>query len=121
VLQARCSIVVQNPRAYTHTLTAIHTTAYLYNTTTNNNKQVPKLVRMHSDEMEEVSSVSAGDVVAMFGVDCASMDTFTDGTTQLAMSSMFVPEPVMSLAIKPDLGAKAQVNDAATGASLYTY
>eukprot|EP00953_Heterococcus_sp_UTEX-ZZ885_P037544 19286-Heterococcus_DN1.PRE.2 len=59
--------------------------------------------------MEEVSSVSAGDVVAMFGVDCASMDTFTDGTTQLAMSSMFVPEPVMSLAIKPDLGAKAQL------------
>jgi translation elongation factor EF-G len=74
-------------------------------------QQVPKLVRMHSDEMEEVSSVTAGDVVAMFGVDCASMDTFTDGTTQLAMSSMFVPEPVMSLAIKPDLGAKAQVSD----------
>jgi elongation factor G len=76
-------------------------------------------VRMHSDEMEEVSSVTAGDVVAMFGVDCASMDTFTDGTTQLAMSSMFVPEPVMSLAIKPDLGAKAQVTCLQTYKTLY--
>ena len=41
------------------------------------------------------------DVVAMFGVDCRSMDTFSDGNMDLAMSSMFVPEPVMSLAVKP--------------------
>jgi elongation factor G len=37
----------------------------------------------------------------MFGIDCKSMDTFSDGSMNLAMSSMFVPEPVMSLAIKP--------------------
>ena len=37
----------------------------------------------------------------MFGIDCRSMDTFSDGNMNLAMSSMFVPEPVMSLAIKP--------------------
>ena len=45
--------------------------------------QVPRLVRMHSDEMEDVQTVGAGDVVAMFGVDCASMDTFTDGNSQV--------------------------------------
>jgi len=61
---------------------------------------------MHSDDMEEISEAGAGEVVAMFGVDCRSMDTFSDGNMDLAMSSMFVPEPVMSLAIKP---AKAKM------------
>ena len=51
--------------------------------------------------MEEIDEASAGDVVAMFGVDCRSMDTFSDGGLNLAMSTMFVPEPVMSLAVKP--------------------
>ncbi|KAG5180518.1 Mef1, mitochondrial translation elongation factor EF-G [Tribonema minus] len=83
---------------------------FLHNLKTGKKIKVPRLVRMHSNEMEEVTSAGAGDVVAMFGVDCASMDTFTDGTTQLAMSSMFVPEPVMSLAIKPDAGPKSQAS-----------
>jgi elongation factor G len=56
---------------------------------------------MHSDDMEEIDEAGAGEVVAMFGIDCRSMDTFSDGSMDLAMSSMFVPEPVMSLAIKP--------------------
>eukprot|EP00578_Thalassiosira_sp_NH16_P008838 CAMPEP_0181104882 /NCGR_PEP_ID=MMETSP1071-20121207/15670_1 /TAXON_ID=35127 /ORGANISM="Thalassiosira sp., Strain NH16" /LENGTH=762 /DNA_ID=CAMNT_0023188121 /DNA_START=54 /DNA_END=2342 /DNA_ORIENTATION=+ len=63
--------------------------------------KLARIVRMHSDEMEEIDEAHAGDVVAMFGVDCRSMDTFSDGKTNLAMSSMFVPEPVMSLAVKP--------------------
>lgn len=48
---------------------------------------------MHSNEMEEIDSASSGDVIAVFGVECGSMDTFTDGTCQLAMTSMFVPNP----------------------------
>jgi len=63
--------------------------------------KLARIVRMHSDEMEEIDEAHAGDVVAMFGVDCRSMDTFSDGNINLAMSTMFVPEPVMSLAIKP--------------------
>ena len=45
----------------------------------------------------------------MFGIDCRSMDTFSDGSMNFAMSSMFVPDPVMSLAIKP-ANAKMQTN-----------
>jgi len=63
--------------------------------------KLARIVRMHSNDMEEIDEAHAGDVVAMFGIDCRSMDTFSDGDMNLAMSSMFVPEPVMSLAVKP--------------------
>ncbi len=63
--------------------------------------KVPRLVRMHSDELEDIPEAGAGDIVAMFGAECASGDTFTDGNSQLAMTSIMVPEPVMSLAITP--------------------
>jgi len=74
-----------------------------YITNVNDGKKVKlnRIVRMHSDEMEDVNEAGSGEVVAMFGIDCRSMDTFSDGKMNLAMSSMFVPEPVMSLAIKP--------------------
>ena len=51
--------------------------------------------------MEDVSEVGAGDIFALFGVDCASGETFCDLNTNLSMTSMHVPEPVMSLTIKP--------------------
>ncbi|MDY6972169.1 MAG: elongation factor G [Thermodesulfobacteriota bacterium] len=63
--------------------------------------RVGRLIRMHADEMEDISSASAGDIVALFGVECHSGDTFTDGSLKYSMSSMFVPEPVISMAITP--------------------
>ncbi|KAG2481989.1 hypothetical protein HYH03_019055, partial [Edaphochlamys debaryana] len=62
--------------------------------------RVPRLVRMHAAEMEDITSASAGDIVAVFGMDCASGDTLSDGV-RLAMTSIKVPEPVMSLALTP--------------------
>lgn len=72
-----------------------------FNTKSGKKFKIPRLVRMHSNEMTEVDSVSAGDVVAVFGVDCSSMDTFTDGTVNYSLVSMFVPAPVMSIMVKP--------------------
>ncbi|MBW0496533.1 hypothetical protein O181_036248 [Austropuccinia psidii MF-1] len=63
--------------------------------------KVPRLVRMHSDEMEDVDQIKAGEICAMFGVECSSGDTFTDGSLQISMTSMFVPDPVISLSIRP--------------------
>lgn len=63
--------------------------------------RVPKLARMHSNEMQEVEEAVAGDIVAMFGVDTRSGTTFTDGRVKNSMTSMFVPDPVVSLAIIP--------------------
>jgi elongation factor G len=64
--------------------------------------KVGRLVRMHADEMEEITRAYAGDIIALFGVDCYSGDTFTDGHLNYSMSSMFVPEPVISLAVTPE-------------------
>ncbi|KAL1961020.1 hypothetical protein VTO42DRAFT_4908 [Malbranchea cinnamomea] len=75
--------------------------AFVYNTRGNQKIKVPRIVRMHSNEMEEVSEIGAGEICAVFGVDCASGDTFTDGQVSYSMTSMFVPEPVISLSIKP--------------------
>ena len=73
----------------------------VFNARTNKKVKVPRIVRMHSNEMEEVQSIGAGEICAVFGIDCASGDTFTDGTLGYTMTSMFVPEPVISLSIKP--------------------
>lgn len=74
---------------------------FIINTRTGKKLKVPRLVYMHADDMEDTGKAEAGDIVAIFGVDCASGDTFTDGKLNYAMSSMFVPDPVMSLAIAP--------------------
>ena len=63
--------------------------------------KVPRLVRMHADEMEDIDTAEAGDIVALFGVDCASGDTFTDGKVNYTMTSMHVPDAVISLAVEP--------------------
>ncbi|KAL8370545.1 hypothetical protein RB595_000765 [Gaeumannomyces hyphopodioides] len=73
----------------------------LFNSRTDKKVRIPRIVRMHSNEMEDVAEVGAGEICAVFGVECASGDTFTDGNLPYTMSSMFVPDAVMSLSIKP--------------------
>ncbi len=63
--------------------------------------KVPRLVRMHADEMHDIKDAQAGDIVALFGVDCASGDTFCGGDLNYTMTSMHVPAPVVDLAVKP--------------------
>ena len=81
----------------------------IVNARTGKKAKVGRLVRMHADQMEEIASIPAGYIGALFGIDCASGDTFTDRDSRLSMTSMYVPEPVISLAINP-LDNKAQNN-----------
>ncbi|KAJ3324915.1 Elongation factor G, mitochondrial [Boothiomyces sp. JEL0866] len=74
---------------------------WIVNVRTNKRVKVPRLVRMHSADMEDVDSVGSGEICALFGVECASGDTFSAGSLQYTMTSMFVPEPVISLALTP--------------------
>ncbi|XP_068236558.1 elongation factor G, mitochondrial [Palaemon carinicauda] len=74
----------------------------IYNSRTGKKVRVSRLVQLHSNNMEDVSEVFAGDICALFGIDCASGDTFTtDPKSSISMESMYVPDPVISMSIKP--------------------
>lgn len=75
--------------------------ATLTNTATKKKVKISRMVRMHSNEMQDISEAGAGDIFAIFGVDCASGETFCDQTVNYTMEDMHVPEPVMSLTVKP--------------------
>lgn len=59
----------------------------VFNSKNDNKIKVPRIVRMHSNDMEEISEIGAGEICAVFGVDCASGDTFTDGALGYTMVS----------------------------------
>ncbi|CAL8353586.1 unnamed protein product [Lota lota] len=75
---------------------------YIYNTRTGKKVRVQRLVRLHADQLEDVDEVYAGDICALFGIDCASGDTFSTKTSSnLSMESIHVPEAVISMSMKP--------------------
>lgn len=74
---------------------------FIYNINRDNRVKVGRLVRMHADKMVDIDGVQGGDIVAMFGVDCFSGDTFCAEGLNLSMTSMFVPTPVVKLAVAP--------------------
>jgi elongation factor G len=73
----------------------------LINTRNGKKIKVGRLIRMHANSMEDIDVAHSGDIVALFGIDCASGDTFCGGGLNYSMTTMHVPEPVISLAIKP--------------------
>jgi len=74
---------------------------FIFNQSNQRKVKIPRIVRMHSNEMNDVAEASAGDIVALFGVECASGDTFTDGRLSVTMTSMHVPDAVIDLAVAP--------------------
>ena len=74
---------------------------FIYNSSNDKKFKVPRLVRMHANEMMDIEEAEAGDIIATFGIDCSSGDTFTDGTKKLTMETMFVPTPVIELTVAP--------------------
>ncbi len=65
--------------------------------------KVSRIVKMHANNMEEIEDVKAGDIYAIFGVECATGDTLSqaDNSFPVRCQRMFVPDPVMSLTINP--------------------
>lgn len=85
----------------------------LYNIRSRKRFKVGRLVRMNASAMEDINVAEPGDIVALFGIDCASGDTFTSGGLNVSMASMYVPAPVISLSIKPkDKNTAAQMSKA---------
>ncbi|HTM53508.1 MAG TPA: elongation factor G [Pirellulales bacterium] len=72
-----------------------------YNQRTDQKQRFSRIVKMHADKREEIDTASAGDIVAILGVDCASGDTFAAERKYCTLESMFVAEPVIKMAINP--------------------
>lgn len=88
---------------------AISKGSTIVNVRTGKKVKVGRVVRMHADQMEDIETISAGYIGALFGIDCASGDTFVSPGLSLTMTSMYVPKPVISLAIVPK-DNKSQIN-----------
>lgn len=73
----------------------------LFNTRSKKKFKIGRLIRMHADHMEDINEAGCGDIVALFGIECASGDTFCDPSLNYSMTSMYVPSAVISLAIDP--------------------
>jgi elongation factor G len=81
----------------------------IVNVRTGKRIKVGRVVQMHADQMEDIEVMPAGYIGALFGINCASGDTFVAPGVSLTMTSMYVPEPVISLAIVAK-DNKARVN-----------
>ncbi len=71
------------------------------NQRTGRKERFSRIIRMHADQRKEISEAEAGDIVAVMGVDCASGDTYAADPGFCTLESMFVPEPVIKIAVSP--------------------
>ena len=72
-----------------------------YNQRTGRKERISRLVKMHADKRQEIAEASAGDIIAVLGVDCASGETFASQPKYCTLESMFIPQPVIKMAINP--------------------
>jgi elongation factor G len=72
-----------------------------YNQRTGKRDRFSRILRMHADKREEIDAAGAGDIVAIMGIDCASGDTYASEPKMCTLESMYVPEPVIKVAVSP--------------------
>ncbi|MCA9389514.1 MAG: elongation factor G, partial [Candidatus Magasanikbacteria bacterium] len=76
--------------------------SYVINAKTGERERISRIVRMHSNEREEVSEVYAGDIAAAVGLRSTfTGDTLYEESRPLVLESIVIPEPVISIAIEP--------------------
>ncbi len=72
-----------------------------YNQRTGKKERISRIFRMHADQRVELESASAGDIVAVIGLDCSSGENYCSTPGYCTLESIFVPEPVIQIAVKP--------------------
>ncbi len=75
--------------------------AQYFNQRTGKKERFSRIVRMHSDKREEIDTASAGDIVAIMGIDCASGDTYSQQAKYCNLENIFVADPVIKMSITP--------------------
>ncbi|TNE95629.1 MAG: elongation factor G [Deltaproteobacteria bacterium] len=73
----------------------------VYNTRTKKKVRIGRMVRMNSNDRDNIDEAHAGDIIAIVGMECASGDTFVgdDNLTNISCEGMHVPIPVIELSI----------------------
>jgi elongation factor G len=74
---------------------------FYYNSRMRRKQRVSRILRVHADDKEDIDSASAGDIVAVMGIECATGDTYCSEGTNYSLESIFAAEPVIDLAITP--------------------
>jgi len=74
----------------------------VYNAGADKKERLGRLVKMHSNQREEIKEAFAGDIIAAVGLKFTRTgDTLSDGDHPIVLESMEVPEPVISVALSP--------------------
>jgi elongation factor G len=76
--------------------------SYVLNAAKDKKERVGRLVRMHAQQREDIEELRAGDIGAAIGLkDTFTGDTLCDEKAPVILESIFIPEPVISVAIEP--------------------
>jgi elongation factor G len=76
--------------------------AQVMNPTKGRKERIGKIYRMHANKREEISSVGAGQIVAVMGLkDTTTGETLSDPANPVVLEPMDFPAPVITVAIEP--------------------
>ena len=76
--------------------------SYVYNSTKQKKERISRLVVLKSNDRIEVDELRAGDLGAIVGLKVATTgDTLCDEKNPIILESLYVPEPVISVAVEP--------------------
>ncbi|MFZ5802323.1 MAG: elongation factor G [Candidatus Omnitrophota bacterium] len=80
----------------------LSSSSYIYNPRSNRKERVGRLLLMHANKREEIEEAGAGNIVAAVGLkDIKTGDTLCDENKTVVLESLFVPEPVIWMAVEP--------------------
>lgn len=81
---------------------SLETKSSIYNATKGVSERVGKILKIHANKREEITSASAGEIVALVGLkNTTTGDTLSDPAHPIVLESIRVPEAVISVAIEP--------------------
>ncbi len=76
--------------------------SYVYNATKGKKERISRLVLMKADDRQDVDELRAGDLGAAVGLkETLTGDTLCDEDSPVILESLFIPEPVISVAVEP--------------------
>ena len=75
---------------------------FYYNSRQKKRARISRILRVHADQKEDIDAATAGDIVAVMGIECATGDTYCAEGTNLSLESIYAAEPVIDLSIQPN-------------------